>query len=53
MSARKPLPENCTGDYLCPVGGHVIMRGGGHHKRQRNHIDLTAGQKKTLAERRP
>ena len=52
MSARKPLNPSCTGDRWCPVRGQVIERGGGHWRRQLGHIDLTPGQRKTLAERR-
>lgn len=52
MSRRKPLPEWCTGNYDCPVEGHIVWRGGGHWRRERGHIDLTPGQRKTLAERR-
>lgn len=51
MSNRKPLDPECRADDRCTLEGHVIMRGGGHWKRERRHVDLTPGQVKTLAER--
>ena len=51
MTARKPLPADCTGDDRCPSTGHIVWRGGGHVRRRWDHIDLTPGQRKTLAER--
>lgn len=48
---RKPLHPECNGSVTCTVEGHVTTR------RYRNgwtfnHIPLTFGQRKTLAERR-
>lgn len=51
MARRKPLSTACTGAANCPVQGHIEWRGGGHWKRRRDHITLTPGQRKTLAER--
>jgi hypothetical protein len=51
MSNRKPLPENCDGTDYCDAEGHIVWRGGGHWRVRRGHIDLTPGQRKTLAER--
>lgn len=49
--ARKPLPENCTGGIDCPVEDHV-RTGTGRWTRRWAHIPLTAGQSRTLYERR-
>jgi hypothetical protein len=50
MAARKALEPGCTGAADCPVPDHVYRPGRGH-RRQPTHVALTAGQKKTLAER--
>lgn len=49
--ARKPLPEACTGGIDCPVPEHVGT-GTGRWSRRYRHIPLTAGQSRTLYERR-
>ncbi len=51
MSARKPLDEACTGGIDCPVQDHVRV-GTGRWTRRWSHIPLTAGQSRTLSERR-
>lgn len=51
MSGRKPLEPGCDGSVLCPVPGHVPARRRGGGLRF-EHIVLTYGQRKTLAERR-
>ena len=51
VGRRKPLDEACTGTYDCRVEGHIVWRGGGHHRIEEGHVDLTVGQRKTLAER--
>lgn len=49
---RKPLAENCNGGIWCPVDGHVGRRDLGGGSWHISHIRLTAGQQKTLRERR-
>lgn len=51
MAARKPLPTNCNGSIDCPVLEHVGVARNGVGFRV-THIHLTAGQRKTLRERR-
>ena len=60
MTARKPLDPDCTGGIFCKVPGHVVNKGvkeyyvsGKVRSRVKfSHVPLTAGQRKTLRERR-
>lgn len=51
MADRKLLDEACDGGVFCPVAGHATATRRGQSVRV-SHIKLTAGQQKTLWERR-
>lgn len=48
---RKELHQDCDGSIFCPVNGHVSQVTAGAFVRH-SHIPLTAGQSRTLYERR-
>lgn len=52
MSARKPLEPDCDGGIFCLVPGHLTATPRGRGVTCYGHIPLTAGQNKTLRERR-
>lgn len=54
MAPRKPLDEGCDGGVFCPVKNHVRATRFNMQTGETTwaHIPLTAGQRKTLMERR-
>ncbi len=57
MAQRKPIEDDCNGGIFCPVKGHVKVlvfasTPLGARRTRTSHIPLTAGQSKTLRERR-
>jgi hypothetical protein len=49
---RKYVHPDCDGGIFCPVPGHVVRRSQGSGRWRIAHVPLTAGQNRTLYERR-